>query len=1013
MPAFDAYAETLARGHVAPVYMSPLFGSIVYTAEVSATPTFPAKAIAITGGSGTVGNIVRGARIVFTDALGVWKGQSHIRFSGTISSATLPIRETASGTIDIAAGDLVTVYSLPLLVEKLVEADEAFNPDGVAVSDTNQYPYPLACSGGWYVNFLPDSGSLVIPTYGADSTTVDIDSAGTETHGWATSGGTLSSTSAVSPTLTVSAAGEYRLVHTVTDDTNGKISTQYVPLRVHDANDPPLEGVLNGVDGDPHAGYRASITLFENATLADLPDGTPVIVWVDERLGGEALSYGHKVDGRSNILMVGYLRRDEWELGDDGAEGLTFEVISPLARLQEIAGYSKVMENNATPDAWSEIKDLNMSRAMIQLLMHYTNALELFDLLFIGFIDKDYPALFLQRSTPYDQVKELADGVVSRIICDRAGRLEIQRRLEATPLDERATPATTITLTKEIVADWRMTREHYEPLDTLHTNGFTKGYSGNAAFFCKFPASPGGGTQIAQITRLVVNDYADALETTALLGAWENRVFFDADGIKHHAPELTITLYGGYSRLFQFYREWVAFSGVTTLRGVDLSDFRWILMSVSETIEDGAATTTLTLRAETHAPASAAADDPQTGDGVPPADPPGTFPPVVNPPVRDSDGLGVGVGTLAAFTLDAELLITRNFKSASPAWAEIDLTGLSGWGGGMLIDFAVDPFSPLYLGTGTQVNGVLLTTTGMQTISDIFGTPALGTFRSFGDTSNARILQTSRWTRNLVMVASYVYSVGTYITYSADMLASAPATNTLSTHYNSSSGMLPRPGLCILPNSNNAYATNFTNTATGASSTVEARRLYGGGVADAVLSTPVIAPVNLLAGAITVWAQGDGSVVYYGSSTYNGSNYEYDLMRSGSAISPSHGGAEYGIPTQIQNGATQRAFSLADDDPNYAWLCGQNVSAAGAAVGVWRTTQAGSISGTGSSAWINVVEPVALASALWLGVYVPNRTLAILIGANGNIGTCTDGVNIVSRKGDIVSTATIIGICGG
>ena len=196
----------------------------------------------------------------------------------------------------------------------------------------------------------------------------------------------------------------------------------------------------------------------------------------------------------------------------------------------------------------------------------------------------------------------------------------------------------------------------------------------------------------------------------------------------------------------------------------------------------------------------------------------------------------------------------------------------------------------------------------MQTISDIFGTPALGTFRSFGDTSNARILQTSRWTRNLVMVASYVYSVGTYITYSADMLASAPATNTLSTHYNSSSGMLPRPGLCILPNSNNAYATNFTNTATGASSTVEARRLYGGGVADAVLSTPVIAPVNLLAGAITVWAQGDGSVVYYGSSTYNGSNYEYDLMRSGSAISPSHGGAEYGIPTQIQNGATQRAF---------------------------------------------------------------------------------------------------------
>lgn len=687
MPANAAYEALLAGTHVARYKVSPLFGALTYTATVSATPTFPAKAIAITSGVGTIANVKAGQRVMIRNAGGSFKGVTHVRFHGTISTSSIPIRETSSGSIDIASGDILTIYSLPLLVDKLVESDSAFNPDGLPIGDVNQFPLPLVSSGGWYVNTLPASGTLGVPMHGGGSTTVDIASTGVVTHAWSCASGTFNNATAANPIFTVTAAGEYILTHAVTDVTNSKVATQIVPVRVHDAADPPMECILNSVDGDAKGGgiRSASFQLFGNVSLEALPDGTPVILWADdERIGGDVQSFGHKNSGRSNILMVGYLRRDEWTLDDEGVEGITFEVISPIALLAEIVGYSKVMENNATPDVWSEIKDLSVSRAITQILQHYTNALQLFDLIFVGFVDADYPTFFLQRSTPYDQVVELADGLLSRLICDRAGGFEIQRRLECTPLDERNTPVTTITLTKSVVQDWSMSRDHRLPLDTLKTNGFIKGLADNTAVFAKFPASPGTGTLLQTITRLILQDADERLEVTALLGAWENHVFFDADGVQRYAPELTLELAGSYGRLFQFYREWVKFTGVTTLRNIDLSAFRWLVMAVSESFEDGTASTTLTLRAETNAPARTAVDDPQdTGTEVPIEPPIVIQPPVTVPPVTRIPGwtgeLPIKMFALSNAESKAAFATSFNFTTGVVTWADRS-TGLSGGG---------------------------------------------------------------------------------------------------------------------------------------------------------------------------------------------------------------------------------------------------------------------------------------------------------------------------------------------
>jgi len=1006
MPANAAYEALLAGTHVARYKVSPLFGALTYTATVSATPTFPAKAIAITSGVGTIANVKAGQRVMIRNAGGSFKGVTHVRFYGTISTSSIPIRETSSGSIDIASGDILTIYSLPLLVDKLVESDSAFNPDGLPIGDVNQFPLPLVSSGGWYVNTLPASGTLGVPMHGGGSTTVDIASTGVVTHAWSCASGTFNNATAANPIFTVTAAGEYILTHAVTDVTNSKVATQIVPVRVHDAADPPMECILNSVDGDAKGGgiRSASFQLFGNVSLEALPDGTPVILWADdERIGGDVQSFGHKNSGRSNILMVGYLRRDEWTLDDEGVEGVTFEVISPIALLAEIVGYSKVMENNATPDVWSEIKDLSVSRAITQILQHYTNALQLFDLIFVGFVDADYPTFFLQRSTPYDQVVELADGLLSRLICDRAGGFEIQRRLECTPLDERNTPVTTITLTKSVVQDWSMSRDHRLPLDTLKTNGFIKGLADNTAVFAKFPASPGTGTLLQTITRLILQDADERLEVTALLGAWENHVFFDADGVQRYAPELTLELAGSYGRLFQFYREWVKFTGVTTLRNIDLSTFRWLVMAVSESFEDGTASTTLTLRAETNAPARTAVDDTPLVEVLPPTEPPVYYPPVGDPdPPTDGNGLGDFAGTLAVFDgTNSKVHITTNFdrlrSAGTPTWTGnlISLTGT-------LSAFAYK--------AGTSVSGYLATTSQVRTIADIFGARTLGTAQAYTATTASQVqLQTERGDPENCIVILY-YDTGGAAAYKTSNGGTAWAAGTGLTANYDTNYINNTPnwigGLYLDPDGS-GYAISSSHTATGNPPGSAFYESSNGGATWALVVRSGWTIDNYNARCIVRPLGRPDDVLFFGNTAI----VVFPVCRlfrvigtTRTDISPVVGGKTYGVTFS----GAQRAISVADDDPNAVVLVGNDNTGVSGEFGVFQTFNGLATAPT----WTTIVTPTT--TVKYRGAYYVNRNTIYLFGNSGAIAICKyNGIVWTVYAMTISGCGTIVGLCGG
>ncbi|MBK8035292.1 MAG: hypothetical protein IPK17_38470 [Chloroflexi bacterium] len=695
-------SDMRADGHWMRVYLSPLIGTLVWSGTISSTPAAAnALNLAVTGTSGAHTAVKRGMRVVIKTPSGGTKGTLTVRHAGTLSSGNLPAREFSRGHIEVEAGDTFEVWNDFQLVDRLVAANEAFDPDGEVYTDQNSLLAPVGTSGGPWAGWVDEGETFAtVPLTGA-AYIVDEDSADTVTYVTTLPSGCSfaagSTNTDASPTIEAD-VGYHVIERTFTDASNSKSETQYVLIIVHDADNPPydLPDELT-VAGERGRGFGLNgVRLFENAALADLPDRAPVIVWCDERIGGAAQSIGMKAAGRSHILCVGYLRRDTGKIDGKGNE-LRFDIIAPLQRLSELPGFSKVMMREASPDTWSEVEGLSVKRAIIQLLRHYTNALQLWDVTFDGFSDTAYSTFFLQKQVPFEQVRELADARDGSLSADASGRLELQQLLEFTPLGDRAGVTETITLgLDDILIDpaeglhVEIVRDHERPVEIFRTRGFTAGtdITQNTPLFGKWAASPGTGTSSSTVERMIADDATSFLARTALRGAWEDRIYTNADGEQFHAPEVKVTLPGSYRGIFQFYREYVRLDldETTNPRGIDLREFLFIVTTVEVQVRQGTARVVLTLRAATYA--EGGVEDPAEALVSSLPDLPYIDVPSVQLP---GDDFILGSGTHNLGFIDSNgYLYLADTRPTLPVWSRVSLAGLGM--AGTAVMYIVDAF---------------------------------------------------------------------------------------------------------------------------------------------------------------------------------------------------------------------------------------------------------------------------------------------------------------------------------
>lgn len=966
MPSQAANATALrADGHRMQVYLSAMVDTAnpVLVGALSATPdAASALNLAYTTSSGNSANVKRGMRVVIETAGGVYKGTLSVRFAGTISSTNLPVREFSEGHVQAVSGDVLKVYNDFLLTDRLVAATETFDPDYETYVAQNGTVKPIPTSGGHWAGFT-DSGQTyaTITLYGAESYTIDEDSAGSVTHLWTLPTGVAfapgSANTDASPTIRAD-VGYYVIQHDVTDSTNSASDVQYVAVRVHDTTHLPYDITLDApIAGEPARGFGFAVSLYENAELSTLPDLCPVILWTRETINGTVQSFGAKVSGRSHILCVGYLRRDQFSLDSTGVTPVRFEVVSPLARLFELPGFSKVMDRVASPAGWSEVEALTVKRGIVLLLRYYTNAPQLFDLVFDGFDDANYPALYLQKKTPGDQVSELVDSRGARLAADHSGRMEVQQRLDLTPIADRAAVTTTFTLTAEDCLQVDVEREHVRPVETHHTRGYTAGTTTaeSLTVFAKWAASPGGGASSPVTERLIVDSVADLYEQAAMRGAAEDRVYFDANGLQYHAPRVTVTLPGSYWGLFRFYREYVVLDldETTNGRGIDLSIFKFIPVSAELDLSGGTGRVKVVLQAATYA--IGAVDDTPTSEAITIAQPSFNYASPVN--FGDSSDFILGRGTYnLGFISDDGYLYLGDTRPTSPVWSRYSLASL-----GMLgtpVMYIVDAFD--------FSGGVLITSTKAYKATDIgTGSRALANEYAFRYPSALRSLQSERGTEGYFVCASHEPSGRVDVDYTDDGGVTWNRTQDIGGIWSGSGGSdNTNPGIYVFAGTAGKVLISALTTGSVTSGRLKVSTDYGATFSDFDGNTLPY----LLADEIHAPFQ-DESIIYHGYHVTVSLATNYRLYKTiggvATNISPSDGTASYGVENQFgvktcdidknsvlvaarrhaptvnwgvwlsrnagadwtalvspSTSVKYRAVSFAGDDPNVAWFWG-------------------------------------------------------------------------------------------
>lgn len=1000
-----------ADGYKQYIFASFILGEVVASGEITANAAKTARDLAVSFDVGDETDCAYGYEVTIhaVNTPTVVKARTHIRFGGTLSSSNIPVREFSRAKFFPFSGDTFKVWTAPRLHDKLVAADSSFAPDWLTYTDQNEAPAPVACSGGHVAKRVDDGETYAtIQMIGTTSYVVDPTSDPLNiSHLWTLPSGVAfasgSANTDPSPVLEVN-VGEYMITHTVTDDDNGKTRTQYVNVRVHDDSDPPHEVVVENLSGTPEDGWNWTIQVVEGDTDLDaIPDGCLAILWTEEYLGGTQQSVRGMTPGREHILGVGYVARDSNKgSGEDGSTSIRFDVISPLARLKQITSYSKVMEENANPDSWSEILTLRVKRAVLQIINYYSTLVEAgFDVVVdAAFLDRVYPQLFLQRADFYAQSMELVQAVDARMTCDRAGLFLIAPHPAYIHPDDRGAITQVADLDENDVLSWDFTREHFHKVESHKASGFIAGSSPQPVFSIYPGFAPGEAVEAPTRERLIVDDQSDLDDRTGMHGALLDMVFYDDDDNEHKAFDLPVRLRGSWD-VFDFYKEYTAFSIDGNLRGIDLSQYLFYPISITSTLEGGTASVDAVFRMATYARAGQSYFPPgDEGNGLPPIGDPDFgwgWNPVIRPP------LGLGSGTLFMGNTDGYLYITVNGTTASPVWTvyAVLLSSVTGAPTGTLLGGAVDAFSSRYISGGSTVDGYLWTTTQFCKIEDSFnatGSRECVNVQSFRDTSIFRAGNFERSVPGWGIIVSDYGADGVWAWYTTDGGATDNEVQ-ITAHYDTAlngwSG-----GIWLDPHTpGRAITSAFTGTGSGSSHPGHGFITTDYGATWTQLTTPDIEPNQALASSI-VAPFTVPTTFYFAHSTLSGFNYNLRLYRavgssSAADVSPTYSASSYG-----PRGQGNREIAIADDDALSVVMIGRTTTAS-ASTGVFITRN-------GAASWTPLVVP---GSNPYVTLYMGGRRAIYLLGTNGSFAF-SDGETVEDRTGDISTSGTNVVLWG-
>jgi hypothetical protein len=602
-------------------------------------------------------------------------------------------------------------------------------------------PPPVANAGIWLLDKVdPSTGKLRVYLSASNSFAVE---GSISTYLWTlpSSGATIISGTVNSSSLTVDFEQCQYVVYLKANCTNGESHTCI--KKIVAATDAMLidDFTFNTYTVTPF-GQNVEITVHTELDPDIYLDGTVFMIMEEEYYN----STGGTITGPSNYNHMRFIGWHDAESISIEAQrtglktGTKLTLLDIVGKMREIPSFPQIVISDSTADDWTEQANLNIDKYIKYLLYWHSTVLELTDFQWSG-TGSTYVLTRLSSDGGgfYDQVNRRCNAIIHDLTCDSFNRLEM------VPNPNRQDEADRTISVYEFIAetdysDIKINKKRHPRVHWLRGASIVADSTQVKAAFCVAPGqAPGQGLNKTNTNEQLVEDQDE-------LNIREGHHYAD---LNREVESVEITLsHSGYGGLEPAYRYWLKLTlNEHDARKVSFSNDKFLIEEVSidvdPTLEGNNKKITLKLVPEVIGePAVTEVRRRHTVDIPDISLPFDEFPKRKwnRPPLRKRynfthDQYGAMyfavLATESAGSPDRYLWIfkTTDFWTpdyqGSPTWTvEYENIFLNA-GGVIPKSFRIDPFSPYYLGTGTEINGVLNTKSGIYTLTDITGTPSL------------------------------------------------------------------------------------------------------------------------------------------------------------------------------------------------------------------------------------------------------------------------------------------------
>lgn len=474
------------------LYLSVLQPTVLLSALVNGSFSRGARAIDFDTGTGAgFATIEAGQTLIVTTA----DGDKRVRVksaSGSQVSGSISLAENAILWGDNQAIQILHEYEI-WPIPPTIRSGIFYKDYSIAYSSDNLTPPPVCVIGSHRVGTL-SAGTIAFALNSSSSYAI-ANGASISSRVWscvhnggATTGISLSSTTAANPTLTITEAGQYWLKCVVTDS-NSKTQATYRAIFVYDSSTLPYKDfTVSGLSGDwQTGGYRFNAQVTGDVELTDFPDRTLVVLWYDNTFNGAAGYVDLWGTDAPNVICAGYLRKDQDndELSPKGTGNVSFEVTTPEAVVDACSLLGSVSLNSVTttPATWYQYASwMTVGRAIHHLLKWHSTVLETCDVYglttnTLGVENTDFTEqslLQMVNGLGYSR------GHFAKLVSDRRGRLHFVTDSQMLNDAARGALDTVFTLAvSDISGVVDVVRQEEEVVSVVDLDGFY--FSGSAA----------------------------------------------------------------------------------------------------------------------------------------------------------------------------------------------------------------------------------------------------------------------------------------------------------------------------------------------------------------------------------------------------------------------------------------------------------------------------------------------------------------------------------------------------